>query len=234
MPKLPELPKLKSKTRQWPMANRLICAVLALLLPLVLIGQQSKKYVPPDFDRKMDAIRNLEYGVAPLFVLGDLNEDGVVDDKDIQLAQKYVQTKTAAGISCLAAGDVNTDGVVDAKDLLLLQQALKRGPVEAPPLSYHSSLPCDYKNFFIAARSGARPGGTVPIHFLNPRFTIQNSSVIVQGGPATVSRAVDSFVVSVGKTAPPNSLVTLSISLADGKKYVYSFYVHGGPGERRN
>src|SRR5205085_984195 len=63
------------------MHKKFIFAVtLALLLPLVLIGQQSKKHVPPEFDRKMDAIRNLEYGVAPLFVLGDLNEDGVVDD----------------------------------------------------------------------------------------------------------------------------------------------------------
>jgi hypothetical protein len=205
------------------MVTKFIVVSSLLLLPYALAAQ---KHVPPDFEKKMEAIKNFESGVAPLFVLGDLNEDGAVNDKDVQLLKGYVDKKSSAGLSCLAGGDLNTDGVVDLKDLSLLQKALGRGPVPAPPLSYSSSLPCDYRNFFIAARSGARAGGTVPVHFLNPKLTPQNSSVTVQSGPATVTRTANSYLVQTAKSAPPNSLVTLSIVLADGKKYVYSFSVH--------
>ena len=200
--------------------------LLIALLPLVLNGQQQPKYAPTDFERKMEALKNMEHGVAPLFVLGDLNEDGVVDEKDLQLAQTYVQRKTSADVSCLAAGDLNTDGVVDAKDVALFQQALNKGAIQAPPLVYHSSLRCDYKNFFIAALSGTRAGGSLPVYFLDRRFNSQNSSVTVQSGQATVAKNGDAYRVQVAKSAPKNSLVTLAIMLADNRTYTYTFLVH--------
>jgi hypothetical protein len=200
-------------------------AMLLMVLPGMLGGQQQKKYVPPDYERKMQAIKDFEAGVEPLFVLGDLNEDGVVDEKDLQLARAYVETHRPAGISCLAAADVNSDGRVDAKDIASLEQALKKGPVEAPPLVFHSSIPCDYRNFFIAARSGARPGGTVPVHFLEQRFNTENSSVTVQSGEATASKTKSAYLVQVAKSARPESLIKLAISVADGKKYSYTFSV---------
>ena len=201
-------------------------AFLIALLPLLLNGQQQTKYVPPDFERKMEALKNLEHGTAPLFVMGDLNEDGVVDEKDLQLAQAYVQRKASAGVSCLAAGDLNTDGVVDAKDVALFQQAFNKGPIQAPPLAYHSSLHCDYKNFFIAALSGTRVGGSLPVYFLDQRFNSQNSSVSVQSGEATVAKNGNAYRVQVAKSAPKNSLVTLAIVLVDSRKYTYTFLVH--------
>ena len=199
---------------------------LLAFAPIFSNGRQREKHVPPDFEKKMQAIRNLESGVAPLFVIGDLNEDGIVNEKDFQLAQAFVERKSPAGISCLAAGDLNTDGVVDARDVALFQETLKRGPVTAPPLAYHSGLPCDYKNFFVAATSGARAGGAVPVHFLDPRFNAQNSSLSVQSGPATVAKNGNAYRVQVSKSAPPNSVVTLAITLADNRKYVYTFLVH--------
>ena len=211
--------------RNHPMTSKAALLLIALL-PLMLSSQQQPKYVPPDFERKMEALRNLEHGVAPLFVLGDLNEDGVVDEKDLRLAQAYVQRKASTGVSCLAAGDLNTDGVVDAKDVALFQQALNKGPIQAPPLAYHSSLRCDYKNFFIAALSGTRVGGSLPVYFLDQRFNPQNSSVTVQSGQATVAKSGTAYRVQVAKTAPRNSLVTLTIILADSRKYTFTFLVH--------
>lgn len=203
--------------------------IFTMALALALTCQQHKKYVPPDYEKKMQAIKDFESGVEPLFVLGDLNEDGTVDDKDLQLARAYVQQKSAGrssvGISCLAAGDVNTDGVVNARDVSLLEETLKKGPVEAPPLVFHSSIPCDYKNFFIAARSGARPGGIVPVHFLDSRFNSQNSTVTVQSGDAKINRSKDAYLVQVPPTAKPGSVITLAITLANGKKYSYTFSV---------
>jgi Dockerin type I domain len=199
--------------------------VFAMALAFALTGQQHKKYVPPDYEKKMQAIKDFESGVEPLFVLGDLNEDGAVDDKDLQLVKAYVEQKKSAGISCFAAGDVNTDDVVNAKDVSLLEATLKKGSVEAPPLVFHSSLPCDYKNFFIAARSGARPGGTVPVHFLDGRFNAQNSTVTVQSGEAKISRAKDAYLVQIAQTTKSGSLITVAITLANSRKYSYTFTV---------
>jgi dockerin type I repeat protein len=206
---------------------RKLTFLMLLSAVIAITGISQQKHLPPDYEKKMEAIRNFEYGVEPLFVMGDLNEDGVVDQKDLGLSRAYVERRTSAGISCLAAGDLNTDGVVDAKDVALFEKALQRGPVEAAPLAYHSSLPCDYRNFFIAAGPGARPGGVVPIHFLDARFTTQNSTVEMQNGAATVSKMPGEYLVQVAKTAVPESLVTVNITLADRKKYTYTFSVRG-------
>ena len=138
----------------------------------------------------------------------------------ILLYQSALPTHSFEGL------DLNTDGAVDAKDVTLFQRAVSKGAVEAPPLAYHSSLPCDYRNFFIAAAAGARSGGTVPVHFLNPRFNLQNSSVTVQSGPATVTKTSNAYLVKVAKSAPANSSVTVAITFADNKKYSYTFLVH--------
>jgi hypothetical protein len=106
---------------------------------------------------------------------------------------------------------------------------LAKGAVQAPPLSAHSRLGCDFKNFFIAARPQARAGGAVPIHFLDPRFTAQNSSVTLSSGPATVAKGGNAYVVQVAKDAPGGSIITVAITLAGNRKYFYSFSVAPAP-----
>jgi hypothetical protein len=111
----------------------------------------------------------------------------------------------------------------------MLEQVLAQGSVEAPALSAHSRLGCDFKNFLIAARPQARAGGAVPVHFLDPRFTTQNSSVTVASGPATVSKESSAFIVHVAAGAPDSSVVTLAIVLADNCRFFYTFRVAPDP-----
>jgi hypothetical protein len=212
---------------------RFCAIVLVVILLLVLLPAQQRK-LPPDYEKKRAAIAGFESGVVPLFVLGDLNEDGVVDQEDLKLLRAYVTQKSAAGISCLAAGDLDENRTLDAKDVEALEQILKRGKVNAPPLSSRSRLGCDFRNFFIAARPGAPVGGTVPIHFLDPRFNSQNSSVTVVPGPATVSAKGNEFLVFVSGrgSAPPNTTVTVAITLPGPRKYFYTFMVFPEPGTR--
>ena len=210
---------------------RFMAAIVSAISPLVValaMAQAQQQKLPPDYGKKRAAIASFEVGVVPLFVLGDMNEDGVVDQEDLKLLRAYVLQKSSTGISCMAAGDLDENRTLDAKDVEILEQILKRGKVTAPALSSRSRLGCDYKNFFIAARPGAPAGGTVPIHFLDRRFSPQNSNVTVSSGQATVSKGQDEFIVRVADNAA--GAVTVAISLPESRKYFYTVPVWPGPG----
>ena len=203
----------------------LVCAWAVFLA----VAEAQQKKLPPGYEKKREAIRSFESGVVPLFVLGDLNEDGKVDQEDLKLLRAYVAHAGGSGISCLAAADLDDNGSISSKDVAVLEQILAKGVVKAPALSAHSRLGCDFKNFFIAARPQGIPGGAVPIHFLDPSFTTQNSSVALAAGPATVAKASGAYVVQVAKNAPSGSIITVSITLANSQKYSYSFSVAPEP-----
>jgi Dockerin type I domain len=205
-----------------PKAVGLLLCATALLLAVV---EAQQKKLPPDYQKKMQAISNFEAGVVPLFVLGDLNEDGMVDQEDLKLVRAYVAHPVGAGISCLAAADLDDNGSINAHDIAVLEQILSKGAVRAPALSSHARLGCDFKHFFIAALPQGRPGGTVPIHFLDPRFTTQNSTTTIFAGPATIVSEHGAFLVQIAKSAPVGAIVTVSIAMADKQKYLYSFRV---------
>src|SRR6476661_4172600 len=95
----------------------LLCATALLFA----ISQAQQKKFPPDYERKMQAISNFEAGVVPLFVLGDLNEDGLVDQEDLKLLRVYVSHPSSAGISCLAAADLDDNGSINAHDVAVLE-----------------------------------------------------------------------------------------------------------------
>jgi len=202
-------------------AGLLLCAT-ALLFAVV---EAQQKKLPPDYQKKMQAIGNFEAGVVPLFVLGDLNEDGVVDQEDLKLLRAYVARPGSAGISCLAAADLDDNGSINAHDIAVLEQILSKGAVKAPALSSHARLGCDFKHFFIAALPQGRAGGAVAIHFLDPRFNTQNSTAGIFAGPATVIAEHGAFMVQIAKSAPAGAIVTVSIATADKQKYLYSFRV---------
>jgi len=202
-------------------AALLLCATALLFA----VAQAQQKKLPPDYQKKMQAISSFEAGVVPLFVLGDLNEDGVVDQEDLKLLRAYVAHPGSAGVSCLAAADLDDNGSINAHDVAVLEQILTKGAVKAPALSSHARLGCDFKHFFIAALPQGRAGGAVAIHFLDPRFNAQNSTATIFAGPATVISEHGAFIVRIAKSAPAGAIVTVSIAMADQQKYLYSFRV---------
>jgi len=205
-----------------PKAVGLLLCSVALLFAVV---EAQQKKLPPDYQKKMQAISSFEAGVVPLFVLGDLNEDGAVDQEDLKLLRAYVAHPGSAGISCLAAADLDDNGSISAHDVAVLEQVLSKGAVKAPALSSHARLGCDFKHFFIAALPQGKAGSAAPIHFLDPRFNTQNSTASIFAGPATVVSEHGAFMVQVAKSAPAGAIVTVSLALADKQRYLYSFRV---------
>jgi hypothetical protein len=206
-------------------------AAALLLCATVLLLQAQQKKLPPDYEKKRQAISNFEAGVVPLFVLGDLNEDGLVDQEDMKLLRAYVAHPSNAGISCLAAADLDDNGSINTHDVAVLDEILSKGAVKAPALSAHARLGCDFKHFFIAALPQGRAGSAVPIHFLDPHFNTQNSTATIFTGPATVVSNQGAFLVQVAKSAPAGAIITVSLTLADKHRYFYSFRVAPAPGQ---
>ena len=207
-------------------------AVLLLCAALIFaVVQAQQKKLPPDYEKKREAISKFEAGVVPLFVLGDLNEDGSVDQEDLKQLRAYVAHPGSAGISCLAAADLDDNGSINAHDIAVLEQILSKGTVKAPALSAHARLGCDFKHFFIAALPQGHPGAAVAIHFLDPRVNTQNSTAIIFSGPATVVSEHGAFLVQVAKSAQAGAIVAVSITLADKQRYLYSFRVAPEPGQ---
>lgn len=208
-----------------PIKHKAAVSLLCASALLFVISQGQQQNLPPDYQKKMQAISSFEAGVVPLFVLGDLNEDGSVDQEDLRLLRAYAAHPGSAGVSCLAAADLDDNGSINAHDVAVLEQVLSKGAVKAPALSSHSRLGCDFKHFFIAALPQGRAGSAVPIHFLDPRFNTQNSTAAIFAGQATVVSEHGAFVVQVAKSAPAGAIVTVSITLADKQRYLYSFRV---------
>jgi hypothetical protein len=208
-----------------PIHRKAAVSLLAVTVLLFAISQAQQKKLPPDYEKKREAISKFEAGVVPLFVLGDLNEDGSVDQEDLKLLRAYVSHPSGAGISCLAAADLDDNGSINVHDVSVLEEILSKGAVKAPALSSHARLGCDFKHFFIAALPQGRAGSAVPVHFLDSRFNTQNSTVTIFAGPATVVSDRGAFMVQVAKNAQAGAIVTVSITLADKQKYFYSFRV---------
>src|ERR1700687_678395 len=134
---------------------------------LAIAAAQTPTFRPPDFEAKIAALRKAGQDLVPLFVLGDVNEDGVVDERDAELVHRLVQSgiepQPSGEISCPAAADLDRNGDIDQRDLDLILSWVKSGKVAVPALSFQSYLPCNFKRFFLAASKIAVPGGTVQI-----------------------------------------------------------------------
>jgi hypothetical protein len=178
---------------------------------------------------------NFEVGLTPMYVIGDLNDDGVVDLKDRAMLAAIAgspSSPTPGSVSCLAAGDLNFDGRVDRKDLEMLDRWLKPMPrLKVPALGYQATLPCSFSHAIVAARYDAHPGERVPIRFLERGLNSTNSTLILNSGPATVQASKDGggYDVITSSSAKPGDTVTVLLTLPHGMRYLYTYPVIGAP-----
>jgi hypothetical protein len=210
--------------------NRLVGHLLAALVvacAAVDSRAQSRAVPTPEWESKMAAVRNAGPGLVPLFVLGDVNEDGKIDEKDLalvrQLAKRTLSTLPTKAISCPAAGDLDQDGVISARDVAELTKWIRLG-VTTPALSYLSALPCNFTRLLIAASPGVERGGKAHIRFMDRSLNTSNSAVTVEEGDAAIASARDGrgYEVTPGVTAKIGDLIVLKITIPRNKSYYYS------------
>ncbi len=74
----------------------------------------------------LDALNITKIEVEPEGLLGDANDDGVVDMKDIIRIRKYLADPDVTPIN-MENADVNLDGVIDMKDIIRMRKHLADG-----------------------------------------------------------------------------------------------------------
>ena len=178
-------------------------------------------------------MRALPDGAVPLYVLGDLNEDGKVDREDLRILTEYIasQEKNAPApphLRCIAAGDVNRDGKVDSVDLAMLKDWLTRVPeLSAPALYWSPDLPCWYSRLTIATMTQSHPGESMPVILIGDGLDTFNTSLKIHSGPATVVRGGNnrSIVVKVDPKAKGSDYIVLELTTPGPHEYYYQLPV---------
>ena len=200
-------------------------------------GQATKRTAPPpNYEQRLAVLQHLEVSVVPLYIVGDVNEDGRVDDADRVLIRMLAQYRTKPEITpagtCPAAADLSLNGEIDDKDVAIIDDWLKdRGVVSTPALASQSFLPCKYSNMFVAAKLDVRPGGVMPIRFLDLNLTTANCTVTVHDGRGVVKPTADGrgFDVQVPTDAKAEDTVTALVTLPEGKRFYYTFPIRPFP-----
>lgn len=176
--------------------------------------------------------RELKLGLTPLLVLGDLNQDGRVDQKDRQLLAQMVAShnqRIPAEVACAAAADINSDRRVDQSDLDEMDRWFAHGhAVDAPALVHRATPACSLSHAFVAAQLKSVKREPVSIQFLDPQLNSRNSSVAVIYGTATVTPETDGtgFVVTLA-ASQKGGTITVAINLPGKRKYLYTFVISG-------
>ena len=78
-------------------------------------------------EARFETLQQLEIGAAPLFVFGDVNEDGKVDAADLALIQQLAAGQSPAAAICPAAADFNQNGKIDTTDVAAIEKLLSQG-----------------------------------------------------------------------------------------------------------
>jgi hypothetical protein len=206
-----------------PIPRRFARYIVLALSGTVLIGYQPAQAQLNQHRR--EAIKPyFEEGLVPLFVLGDLDEDGTVDRKDRDLLAELIRHPSSHVASCPAAGDLDFNFKLNQDDLDRFDDWLAKGGVQTPALTFQPTLPCQFKHLIVAARFDASPGETVPIRFLDERLNTSNSRATIESGPASVEAASDhkGFIVTPATAAKTGDVVTVLLNLR-GHEYFYTF-----------
>ncbi len=99
-------------------------------------------------------IANLPLGLSPAYLLGDVNEDGSIDKRDLQQVRKLLKAEAIEpayrSVSCVAAADLDFDGNIDSDDVLLLEEFIQEGATSSGFLYEHTILPCNHNRSFVA------------------------------------------------------------------------------------
>lgn len=76
------------------------------------------------------------------YLIGDINQDGVVDDKDLQLLQDYLNEEIKPNLTHnqFVLMDVNEDGVIDNSDIGKMRQIIQNNPRTSTKSKYTITL----------------------------------------------------------------------------------------------
>lgn len=182
-------------------------------------------------DALIQAMRPLPEHARPLYAIGDVDEDGVVDARDRVFIKELAkirpdQLAQVAGATCPAAADLDLDGTIGASDLALADEWLAGGGIATPALFYTPVLPCRFERPIVAGQTEARQGEDFPLWILAPGVVKEDVDVKVEEGPAKLGTSTDprTIVLAISSDAKKPAADTLVVRIAfrGGRSYLLS------------
>ena len=76
------------------------------------------------FEKASITVNTVINEVVDDVLIGDANQDGVIDVKDVTFIQRAIANETVLSARQMKAADTNRDGVIDIKDATRIQQYL--------------------------------------------------------------------------------------------------------------
>lgn len=183
-------------------------------------------------EARFETLQQLEIGAAPLFVFGDVNEDGKVDAADLALIQQLAAGQSPAAAICPAAADFNQNGKIDTTDVAAIEKLLSQGGAAPQLLGYPYGLPCSFDKLLVAAHPNADEQGGNSVYFVDPRFTTENSTVVAPTGNAAVTPTADhhAYIVDALSAQGESGTMMLKITLGkNGSGGTFTYSYHFGP-----
>lgn len=192
-----------------------------------------------------EEISELPPNLSPYFVLGDLNEDGFVDDYDWGLLEVIVesdQNEIPEEVRCLAAGDYDVDGFIEQDDLAMLAaDVLGEEPLFAPALYAQPYASCEYTNLTIAAPLEVRAGDTAIVQFFSHTMPSEPTEVwtLTEGVEVWWDMEMLSLNLFIPEFIEVGQSVTIVTTLASELAYTLSIpvvadVVYGNPDNPRD
>jgi hypothetical protein len=134
-----------------------------------------------------ETVKELRLGMAAAYLVGDIDEDGVIGAEDAKLADGLIGAgdEGLRRVSCAAAADVDMDGTVTAKDRELLSLMIRDGPRRNGVLYDETILPCAHARSFVAFSQHKACAGPLLVHFLGKaaaRFVSWDGGELKQRG----------------------------------------------------
>lgn len=168
--------------------------------------------------------QTLPADLTPLFVLGDVNEDGRIDPRDQALVARFVGSGLAdrRSIACLAAGDLTLDGKLDESDVTALGEWVSRGDsIVTFPLYGQPYLECHHGNRLVAAPLEWVSGKPVTVRLLKGQTTERVELTLDGPGESQARDDGSGWDIILGDDLSPDRLITLKVSLG-GAPFAYT------------
>ncbi len=174
-------------------------------------------------------LRDLRRGEFPLFAMGDLDENDVVDEADLALARALAERGGSPGegterATCPAAADLDENGRIEERDVTLLQERVASGA--APALTWSKELPCAFRSPIAAAALRLEPGR--PSRIVAKRSDGRTDARIVKG-EASLKAVAGGWDVEPRPSAKDGDAIAVWLR-HDGRTFGFTLFVSATPG----
>jgi len=169
----------------------------------------------------------------PQFVLGDVNEDGVVDEQDKAQITQYVEQAGESALGCAAAGDLTGDARIDKDDIAAFD-LLKNGkmvidgtkvPINLPLFYTQPVMPCGLNDLFFAASPAVIAGGMASLFFLDKSIRLDKVDIEVIAGQVEIAANQLAYGLNLvtANTMKAGEKVILKIAIPGRGAFLYAF-----------